>query len=118
MSVDDWAAPALRTVTFLDALAMDVTVDRVLNEPMTIKVSVPSDSPEVYITDTDGSPFVAEGLRVLVGMRDENPGSTAQWVPRACGIILQPTDAGDTSTGSGSAYTDITAFDPWQLLYR
>lgn len=119
LAVDDWTAPALRIVTFLDHLTFNASVDRVLNDIGTLRLTVPSDNPEVYIgDDVDDDPYVAEGNRVVVGLRPENPGSTDLWTPRASGILYQPTDSADVGTGAGSASTDLQAADPWQLLYR
>lgn len=119
LAIDDWTAPSLRIVTFLDAVAIDAAVDRNLCEPMMTTLTVPADNPEVNIVDaTDGDPYVAEGNRVLVGLRPENPGSSDLWVPRASGVLYQPRDRADVSQGAGVAYTDAVALDPWQTLYR
>lgn len=118
LAVDNWAAPELRIVTFLDGLTLNAAWDRVLNEPNVCTLTVPADNPEVYLADAeDGEPFVAEGVRCIVGLRRENPGPEVWW-PRASGVLLQPTDAADVSNGAGVGYSTLVAPDPWQLLYR
>lgn len=117
----DWstpAAPELRILTFLDRLILDGGYDRMLNDPNVITLRVPSDDPEVYIEASDGDPFVAEGTRALVGLRDERPSPGVVWVTRAAGIIGSPTDEADVGQGAGNAYTTLTAWDGWQSLYR
>lgn len=117
----DWATPALpelRIVSFLDSLAFDASYDRVLNDPCVINMRVPADSPEVNLNGWDDEPFVAEGVRALVGLRDERPAPGVVWVPRAAGILSQPRDTADVADGAGNAYSSLAAFDGWQSLYR
>lgn len=119
LAIEDAFNPTFRITSFLDPLALDATVNRVLNEPLTINLTVPSDQVQVYLEDaTDGQPLVAEGVRVLVGMRPENPGSSSTWVPRAAGVILQPNDSASAGDGAGVGKTQIQALDSWNLLYR
>jgi hypothetical protein len=119
LAIDDPQAPTLRITSFLDPLALDATVTRTLNEPLTIELTVPSDQAQVWLEDaTDGEPLVAEGQRVIVGMRPENAGSTNLWVPRAAGILLQPDDAASANEGSGTGRSRLLALDPWNTLYR
>lgn len=119
LAVDDWAMPQLRIVTFLDGLTVSAAWDRVLCDPNVCTLVVPADNPEVNIADdVDGEPFVAEGVRCIVGLRREAPGTGDIWVPRASGVLYQPTDAADVSNGAGVGYSTLVAPDPWQTLYR
>ena len=105
------------TITFLDRLALDVTVTYGLNKGATAKVSVPSANPEINILHTDGEPFVSEGNRLLYGFRREGgmeEGHPELWRVRFAGKILQVEDNGELE----NARTIITAFDPWHLLYQ
>jgi len=105
------------TLTFLDRLAMEVTVSYALNKGSTAKLSIPSANPEVNILHTDGDPFVSEGNRLLYGFRREGgteEGHPELWRVRFAGKILQVEDTGETE----NARTIITAFDPWHLLYQ
>lgn len=98
------------TVTILDRVASQRTVDLKLNAPATATGVAPSDDPEVNIEHNDGEPFLAEGVRVLYGFRRE--GGTPPWVPRYAGVVLQVEDSAD-----GDRLTSrYTAYDPWQLL--
>lgn len=119
LAVTDWSAPQLRIVTFLDHLTVNATYERILCDPNVIKLTVPADNPEVFIGDpVDDQPYVAEGIRCIVGLRPENIGSAPLWEPRASGILYQPSDSASSGDGAGVGYTDITAIDPWQLLYK
>ncbi len=109
-----WAVTDLagETITFLDKLASDRTVQPNLNAPLELHGTVPSDSPEINMLHTDNLPLLSEGVRQLYGFRreaDVNPYYTI----RASTLILQTTDA----TGSGDCRTSFTAWDPWQYLF-
>jgi hypothetical protein len=99
------------SVTFLDRIASDRTIDFDLNTPTAITGRVPSYEPEINILHTDGDPFLAEGNRLLYAFRRE--GGTPIWKIRAAGIILEVEDDGDTEVSR----TRFTARDPWGLLY-
>lgn len=119
LAIDDPDNPTLRITSFLDPLALDAAVTRTLNEPLTISLSVRSDQPQVYLEDaTDGEPLVAEGIRVICGLRPENPGSSNLWVPRATGKLLQPDDSADAGDGAGVGTSVLLAMDPWNEMYR
>ena len=97
------------TLTFLDRLASDRTATFVLNQPAIATGRVPADSPEINIIHTDGFPFLAEGVRLLYGLRNE---STSGWVCRFAGRIEQIEDASRSNDGQ----SHYTAYDPWRYL--
>lgn len=97
-------------ITLLDRLASQRVLTYTLNQPATAQGRVPSNNPEVNLpyTDTPQFPFVAEGVRGLIGLRLEN----CSYEPRFAGIIMQVEDA----ALSDDPYTSFTAYDPWMLL--
>ncbi len=96
-------------LTLLDHLASDREITFLLNQPARCVGKVPSASPEVNIPGDDGYPFVAEGVRCLLGFRLE----AGEWVIRFTGIILQIQDTAEQDI----AYSHFTAYDPWQYLF-
>lgn len=106
LRLSDWAV-----LTFLDEIATSKTVTPTLNQPTPATGQVPSDHPEINIDDTDGSPFLEEGVRVLIGLRRE--GGSPPWKPRFAGLLMQVSDEAETD----NAVTNYTAFDPWKILY-
>jgi hypothetical protein len=107
------------TVTFLDKLATDAEIVYPLDHPAHATLHVPSDNPEVNILhdeDDPDEPFVAEGRRNLYGFRREGPteDTDKKWRIRFSGRILEVEDDGLTE----DATTSITAYDPWQLLFK
>ena len=109
-----WAVSDLagETITFLDKLASNRTVQPNLNAPLELTGSVPSDSPEVNQLHTDNLPFLSEGVRQLYGFRRESV-AIPYFRIRASTLILQTTD----SSATGDARTTFTAWDPWQYLF-
>lgn len=108
-------------VTWLDHIAMERQVARVLNAPGVFTCRLPSDNPEVNrlwdapgtLYDTD--PYIAEGVRLIYGFRREVLSPLTQvWTPRFSGLLLQTEDVAE----SDIARTRISAFDPWQYLYN
>jgi hypothetical protein len=102
-------------LSFLDQFATNRTATYTLNQAAVATGRVPSDNPEVNLpwpTDFD-DPFVAEGVRVLYGFRREGTDDDPPvWVPRFAGLIMQLEDTAESDV----AYTDFTAYDPWQYL--
>lgn len=99
-------------VTDLSKLAADRQVETVLNAPLAMRGTVPSDDPQVWITDAgDGDPFVAEGTRLLWGLRRESE-TPPYYVPRGATLcqLVQDTAQQD------DARTHFTGFDPWKYL--
>lgn len=97
------------TLTLLDHLASDREITYLLNAPARAVGKVPSASPEVNIPGDDGYPFVAEGVRALLGFRLEE----GVWTIRFTGLILQIQDTAEQDI----AYSHLTAYDPWQYLF-
>jgi hypothetical protein len=107
----------LQTVTILDRLAINRNVTYALNLPALATLDLPSDSPEVNITQ-GGEPFVAGGDRILMGFRREGQGSlprplgydpNAPYVPRFGGIIAPLGREAQVD----QPWTHVTASDPW-----
>lgn len=98
-------------LTMLSHLASDREIQYLLNAPARATFKVPSDNPQVNIPGDDGYPFVAEGVRCLLGFRKE----AGVWVIRYTGLLLQVQDTAEQDI----AYTHVTSYDPWQyLMYR
>jgi hypothetical protein len=99
-------------VTFLDRLATNRTVTRILDEPAIATGNVPSDEPEVNIPYQllTAPPFVHHNSRLLYCFRRE--GGTPPWVCRFGGIFMQLEDE-----GTDAPVSHFTAYDPWQYLY-
>jgi hypothetical protein len=100
------------TIMFMDRQASDRVVVARLNAPWEASLNVSSENPEVNIVHTDGYPFLHEGNRLLYGLRREELGGTI-WVCRFAGVIMSVTD----DTGSDTAQTTVTAYDPWKFAY-
>jgi len=100
------------TLTILDHLASERTVTPMLNEPLQVTGTVPSDSPEVNMLHTDNLPFLAEGVRQLYCFRRES-NVTPYYTIRASTLIMQVGDA----SRSDDARSRFTAWDPWQYLF-
>lgn len=105
------------TVTFLDRLATNVTVDYDLNTPSRLTGLVPSDNPEVNIEFNDiyDDPFLHEGTRFIYSFRqdDSGAGGTKPYGVRHSGIVLGMEDIGDPNV----ARSRFTVMDPWAYLY-
>lgn len=99
------------TITMLDTIASDRTLQFTLNAPAQFACRVPSDDPRVNILFTDGEPFVEEGTRFVYGFRRED--TTTQWICRFAGISQLLEDATRTEDGQ----THLVAYDPWQYLH-
>ncbi len=102
----------LEIITFLDSLSRDRRLEFTLNNPAMATGTVPSDNPEVNISQA-GHAFLSEGRRCLLGFRRE--GGTPPWVIRFAGIILQLEDSVDEDS-SPSAISTYTAWDPWKYM--
>lgn len=105
-------------ITLLDRLASNRSASFLLNHPAQTDGYVPSDSPEINILHTDGYPFLAEGVRLLYGFRQEFDNlapvdPTTEWVCRFAGRIELVED--DTRTED--AQTHYTAYDPWRYWH-
>jgi hypothetical protein len=103
-------------LTFLDRLAKKRRAVYTLNKPATAIGEVPSDNPEVNIVHDDGDPLLEEGNRLLFGFRRETraDSSSAPWVPRYAGPILQVNDV----VRGDQPFTTFTSYDPWQVLFK
>ncbi len=97
----------------LSKLAADRVVETVLNAPLSVTGTVPSDSPEVWLTDAfDGDPYVAPGTRLLWGMRREST-TPPYYVPRAAALVQLIED----SAAQDDARSKFTGYDPWRYLF-
>ena len=100
------------SITLLDHLSSERMVTPLLNEPLEVSGTVPSDSNYVNRTHTDGFPLLAEGVRLLYCFRRESE-ITPYYTIRASTLIMQVNDA----SGTGDARTRFTGWDPWQYLF-
>lgn len=97
--------------SFLDKLATSVHVTYILDDAAVMTCDLPSDNFEVYQVANDGSPRTDYGLRVLYGLRREEPGNgQPPWVCRFAGLISILQD----QAISDEPITHLTAHDPWQ----
>lgn len=100
-------------VTDLSKLASNRVVEVVLNAPLSMTGTVPSDNPQVWITDAgDGDPFLAEGTRLMWGFRRENQ-TPPYYVVRAATLVQLVND----SAQQDDARTRFTGYDPWRYLF-
>jgi hypothetical protein len=97
-------------LTYLDHLASDKQITPKLGEALEVTLTVPSDNSQVNTLHTDGFPFVAEGVRQLIGFRQ---GLSGAYSCKAACLIMQVSDA----SGTGDARTTVTAWDPWRYLF-
>lgn len=99
-------------LSFLDHRMTNRQLHYYLRQAPTASGRVYAADPEINLLHTDGEPFLAEGVRILLGLRRE--GGDPPWVPRFAGILTQATriTEGDTQ------YVDFTAYGPRQYLYK
>lgn len=110
------------TTTWLDKLATDLTLEHVHLGPSTIAGRVPSDNPEINITEvTDDDPFLEEGDRLCwaferaCGVSRGNPDADeTPWVVRMAGACLSMEDDG----GGDAPTSRFIFYDPWEFLRR
>ena len=100
-------------LSILDKLASNRQVTLTVDQPAVASMVVPSENPEISIPwpSAGDDPFLAEGTRVLWGLRRE--ATTDPWIIRFAGLILQLEDNAETD----NAYTTLTAWDPWEYLF-
>jgi hypothetical protein len=107
-----------QTITFLDRLASNRTCTHTRNAPFSIEFDVPADHPEVNLPQTgvSGATFVDEGVCLVYWFLRYGQAATSSsaWEVAGAAKILNATDDGDDD----SATTHVTAYDPWQLLYK
>lgn len=114
-----WIITDLRTsrvLTSLSAFATEISTSRLLASAWPASMNVPSDDPRVRTTyeqfdDPDwDEPFVAEGVRGLIGFRDT--GVDPLWECAYAGIPLQVFDG----VQDGEPYTTVNAWDVRKYL--
>jgi hypothetical protein len=102
-----------RTLTAITTLMSDTTVERVLAESWPATATVPADDPRVrtvFEGDTFDEPFLAEGVRTLIGFR--NTGTDPLWEVAYTGLILQVNDAVE----DGIPLSHLSAWDVRKYL--
>ncbi len=102
-------------ITDYSKLAADRTVEVVLNAPLTVRGTVPSDNPQVWIPyDGDGydDPYLAEGTRLLWGFRRESA-TPPYYTVRAATIVQLVQDTAQQD----DARTQFVGWDPWHYLF-
>lgn len=95
-------------------LASDRVVRTLLNAPCSMSGKVPSWDPQVYLPYSDdyADPYLAEGTRLLWGLRREST-EIPYYTCRGATLIqlVQDEAQGDTATSS------FVGYDPWQYLF-
>jgi hypothetical protein len=95
--------------TNLDKLAINQSMEFVLDAGSQVTCDVPSDNPEIYRHANDGEPFVSYGRRLLYGLRREEPPGGNPWVVRFSGVMTINEDQADED----EPVTHITGNDAW-----
>lgn len=101
-------------ITNYSRLASGRSCEVLLNGPLSLRGSVPSANPQVWITyDGDGydDPYLAEGTRLLWGFRRES-NTPPYYTVRAATIVQLVTD----SARQDDATTQFVGWDPWHYL--
>lgn len=113
-STDPFNPVCTVVTTWAQGLWQSRQVALVLGQPTTIEASLRSNDFRVNGLWTDGFPRVAQTNRMIFCFRDEGPhgSDTAQWNPKAAGIIMGLQDEGD----GDAPLTHVTAYDPRKLL--
>lgn len=94
-------------------LAANRVVEIVLNGPLSMTGTVPSDNAQVWLTDDgDKDPYLAPGTRLLWGFRRESA-TPPYYVPRAATIVQLVEDSAEQD----DARTRFTGYDPWRYLF-
>lgn len=100
-------------LTDYSKLASDRVVEVILNGPLSITGTVPSDNPQVYIPRIlNGDPYLAEGTTLMWAFRRESA-TPPYYVVRAAGLVQFLQD----SAQEDNARTTFTASDPWRYLF-
>ncbi len=104
-------------ITDYSKLASDRMVEVVLNAPLTMAGTVPSDDPQVWTPYTDDGyddPNLAEGTRLLWGFRRES-NTPPYYTVRAATMVQLVQDTAQQD----DARTRFQGWDPWQyMMYR
>lgn len=95
----------------LDHIALGRNFAFPLNRPARWTFRVPSDSPDVNITQ-DGDPYLSVGNRVLKAYRRMSNQTT--WTQEFCGIVWDSHDVAD----GDRCTTEVNCYDPFQLLNK
>lgn len=101
-------------ITDYSKLASDRVVEVVLNAPLSMSGTVPSDNPQVWIPyDGDGydDPYLNEGTRLLWGLRRESS-TPPYYTVRAATIVQLVND----EAAQDNARTAFTGWDPWHYM--
>lgn len=99
------------TMTFLDRLARNRSINAALGVPWSIGGDAPADSLQINTPADDDDPFLSYNTRFLYALREEEPQS---WQCRASGIIMGLEDVAGTET----PMSHFTAYDPRKYLYN
>lgn len=100
-------------LTDFSKLATDRVVEVILNGPLSISGTVPSDNPQVYIPRaTNGDPYLSEGTSLMWAFRRESA-TPPYYVVRGAGLVQLVQD----SAQQDIARTSFAAHDPWRYLF-
>ncbi len=104
-------------ITDYSKLAADRVCEVLLNGPLSLSGTVPSDNPQVNIAYTDGYPYLSEGNRLLWGFRRENDLNAGTfgsvYSVRAATIVQLVEDVAEQD----DARTRFTGWDPWHYMF-
>ncbi len=102
-------------ITDLSKVASGRACDVILNGPLQLRGTAPSDNPLVNIpwtTDGYDDPYLAEGTRLLWGFRRESF-TPPYWTVRAATLVNLVQDG----ARQDDATTSFTGWDPWHYLF-
>lgn len=102
-------------ITDFSKLASDRVVEVLLNAPLSVAGTVPSDDPQVWIPyDGDGyrDPYLNEGTRLMWGLRQES-NLSPYYTVRAATIVQLVEDSAEQD----NARTSFTGWDPWHYMW-
>lgn len=99
-------------LTDYSKLASDRVIEVLLNGPLSMRGTVPSDNPQVFIEAGDDDPYLTEGTRLLWGFRRES-NVPPYYVVRAATLMQLVGDAAQQD----DARTSFTGWDPWHYMF-
>ncbi len=102
-------------ITDLSKITSDRTVDTVLNAPLSMSGTVPSDNKKVWLPWTEDGyddPYLAEGTRLMWGFRQESD-LPPYWTCRGATIVQLVEDTAEQD----DARTRFVGWDPWHYMF-
>jgi hypothetical protein len=102
-------------ITDFSKLASDRQIEVILNAPLSMRGTVPSDSPQVwlpYAGDGYDDPYLSEGTRLLWGFRRESE-TAPYYTVRGATLVQLVQD----SAQQDDARTAFQGWDPWHYMF-